>query len=214
MRVYKLPSAVLLIIFLFSNLSFSQEEQLQNDSFDSLKIKRINLGLKLGIPNVIGGSAEIILPLFGNRLSPFFDYSGFNIETSDLETDFFYMEYGTNIYLSKKGKGFFVSIGQAKFDTELTFKNLNFSDGNQSLSGTGSTDFNFNTANLKLGVKTGGTLYFRFEVGYGFGNIPDTIDFTATSNGITDSFSEEIPPIPGLNKSGILIGNIGFGLAF
>ena len=83
-----------------------------------------------------------------------------------------------------------------------------------SSTGTVSTEFNFNTTNLKLGIKTSGKLYFRFEVGFGFGDIPDSIDFTATVDGITESFSEEIPPIPGLGQSGILIGNIGFGVAF
>ena len=36
-----------------------------------------------------------------------------------------------------------------------------------SSTGTVSTDFNFNTTNLKLGIKTSGTFYFRFEVGFG-----------------------------------------------
>ena len=86
--------------------------------------------------------------------------------------------------------------------------------GRQSTSGDASTAFNFNTANLKLGIKTGGTIYFHFEVGYGFGDIPDTIDFTATADGITESFSEELPPIPGLSSGGILIGTVGFGVSF
>jgi hypothetical protein len=46
------------------------------------------------------------------------------------------------------------------------------------------------------------------------GTIPDRLNFTATSGGITESFSEEIPAIPGLNANGLLIGNIGIGLSF
>jgi len=51
-------------------------------------------------------------------------------------------------------------------------------------------------------------------VGYGIGSIPDQLSFTATSNGITEQFTEEIPAIPGIGTNGLLIGNIGFGLSF
>ena len=51
-------------------------------------------------------------------------------------------------------------------------------------------------------------------MGYGFGNIPESVDFTATASGITESFSEEIPPIPGVSSNGTIIGNIGFGISF
>jgi hypothetical protein len=46
------------------------------------------------------------------------------------------------------------------------------------------------------------------------GSIPDSIDFIATSNGITESFSEDVPAIPGLSSGGLLISNFGFGLSF
>ena len=46
------------------------------------------------------------------------------------------------------------------------------------------------------------------------GSIPESIDFIATSNGITESFSEDVPAIPGLSSAGLLISNFGFGLSF
>ena len=206
-------------IFLFISLSIcpliqSQDNEVVIKTSDSLKIKRVNLGLKLGIPNVVGGSAELILPILGNRIAPFIDYSGFNIDTNDLATNFSYLEYGASLYFNKKGNGFFIALGQGQFNTNLTFYDLEFSEDGQSTTGTASTDFNFNTTNLKLGIKTGGSFYFRFEVGYGFGNIPESVDFTATASGITESFSEEIPPIPGVSSQGTIIGNIGFGISF
>ena len=46
------------------------------------------------------------------------------------------------------------------------------------------------------------------------GSIPDSLNFTATSKGITETFSEDIPSIPGLSSEGLLIGNIGLGISF
>ena len=211
MRKISLKLVILLSLVLFSNRAFSQVEKVE--ALDSIKVKYINLGVKLGIPNLIGGSAEIILPILGNRIGPYFDYSGFSIDTDEIGTSFSYLEYGANLYFNQKGNGFFLSLGQGKFNTELAFNALDF--GNLLvLPEPITTDFNFNTTNIKLGIKSGGTFYFRFELGFGLADIPDSVDFIATYGGITKSFSEELPPIPGISTSGILIGNIGFGFSF
>ena len=211
MRKISLKLVILLSLVLFSNFTFSQLEEVE--ALDSIKVKYINLGVKLGIPNLIGGSAEIVLPILGNRIAPYFDYSGFSIDTDDIGTSFSYLEYGANLYFNQKGNGFFLSLGQGKFNTELAFNALDF--GNLLLlSEPITTDFNFNTTNIKLGIKSGGTFYFRFELGFGLADIPDSVDFIATYGGITKSFSEELPPIPGISTSGVLIGNIGFGFSF
>ena len=211
MRKISLKLEILLSLVLFSNLAFSQVEEVE--ALDSIKVKHINLGVKLGIPNLIGGSAEIVLPILGNRIAPYFDYSGFSIDTDEIGTSYSYLEYGANLYFNQKGNGFFLSIGQGKFNTEIAFNALDF--GNLLvLSEPITTDFNFNTTNIKLGIKSGGTFYFRFELGFGLADIPDSVDFIATYGGITRSFSEELPPIPGISTSGVLIGNIGFGFSF
>ena len=73
------------------------------------------------------------------------------------------------------------------------------------------------TTNLRLGLKTGGAFYFKIEMGYGFGNIPKRLILRAIDN-FDPSYSElssnEIPEINGISESGMLVGNIGFGLAF
>ena len=153
-------------------------------------------------------------PILNNKIAPFLDFSGLNIDIDDVGTDFSYLEYGANFYFNEKGNGFFISLGQGKFNTDLNFYNLEFNENGQSTIGDASTNLKFSTTNIKTGIKTGGTFYFRFEVGYGFGSIQKTVEFNATANGISDSFTEEIPPIPGVNSGGILIGNIGFGLSF
>lgn len=206
----------LLFFFLLINVSlvYSQVEESTNEITDSINLNRFNLGLKLGIPNVIGVTAEVLLPVLKNRVAPFFDYSGFNIETNDLDTNLTYLEFGANLYFNEKGNGFFISLGQSQFNTNLVYYNLNFNDEIQSVTGTGAAKFDFTTTNLKLGIKTKDTFYFRFEVGFGFGNIPDFIEFTATEKNIVQNFSEKLPPIPGVNSNGIIIGNIGFGISF
>ena len=43
---------------------------------------------------------------------------------------------------------------------------------------------------------------------------PETLTFNASSNNITQSFTEETPSIPGVSSNGILVGNIGLGFSF
>ncbi|MDG2062754.1 MAG: hypothetical protein P8J67_04230, partial [Flavobacteriaceae bacterium] len=133
-----------------------------------------------------------------------------------VETTIAYTEYGINYYFNKKANGFFVGVGKGSLSTDLTFKNLPFPSGLQSLIGSGSTVLNLETTNFKLGVKTAGTIFFRFELGYGVGKIPDSLNFIASLNGISESFTKAIKDtqIPGLGSNGILIGNIGFGFSF
>ena len=207
-------STISLFAFLLSYNTNAQENKINEQSVDSVKAKYISIGAKIGVPNVIGGSAEIILPFLGNHFAPFFDYSGFKINTDDIESNLKYIEYGVNFYFSKKGHGFYVGAGQAVLDTDITFKKLEFSEAGITVKGSGAANLELKTTNFKLGIKTGGRFYFRFEVGYGIGDVPSELNFSATSSGITQNFSEEIPAIPGLGTSGVLIGNIGFGISF
>ena len=205
---------IILIGVLVSQNLQSQDEEYIDEIEDSIKIRRINFGLKLGIPNVIGGSIEFLPPIFNNKVAPFLDFSGLNIDIENVGTDFSYLEYGANFYFKGKGNGFFISLGRGDFNTDLNFYNLEFNENGQSTIGDASTNLKFNTTNIKTGIKTGGSFFFRFEVGYGFGSIQNTVEFSAMANGISDNFTEEIPPIPGVNRGGILIGNLGFGLSF
>ena len=105
---------IILIGFLFSQNLQSQNEEYTNEIEDSIKIRRINFGLKLGIPNVIGGSIEILPPILNNKIAPFLDFSGLNIDIDNVGTDFSYLEYGANFYFNEKGNGFFISLGQGE----------------------------------------------------------------------------------------------------
>ena len=194
--------------------SFAQTESSKEENKDSLKVKHFSIGLKLGFPNLASGSAELTLPILNNHFAPYIDYSKIPLNFESVETTIAYTEFGINYYFNKKANGFFLGIGKGSLSTDVTFTNLLFSSGLKSLIGSGSTELNLDTTNFKLGVKTSGTVFFRFELGYGLGKIPDSLNFIATLNGISESFTESIPPIPGLTTSGILIGNVGFGFAF
>ena len=208
---------LLISIFLFSISIVAQEtEENPIKSEDSLKLNHFALGIKIGIPNIVGGSAEIMLPILNNHFAPFLDYNSFSLTFSNLEANLSSIGYGVKYYFGEKGKGFFMSLGRSALKTDIVFNDLLFVDNvaQKSITGTGKTELQLNTTDFKVGIKTGGTIYFLFELGYGFGDIPDSLNFTATSNGITESFSEDIPPLPGLGSNGILIGNVGFGIAF
>ena len=194
--------------------SFAQTESSKEENKDSLKVKHFSIGLKLGFPNLASGSAELSLPILNNHFAPYIDYSKIPLNFESVETTIAYTEFGINYYFNKKANGFFLGVGKGSLSTDVTFTNLLFTSVLQSLIGSWTTELNLDTTNFKLGVKTAGTVFFRFELGYGLGKIPDSLNFIATLNGISESFTESIPPIPGLTTSGILIGNVGFGFAF
>ena len=216
---------LLTILMVFSAIGFAQEADQQEETLDSLApgIKRFSVGLKIGVPNIAGLSLEGVTPLLDNRVAPFFDYSSFNVNPDEVEVGLSYTEFGTNIYFGNKGKGVYAGIGFGTLSTDLTFTDIVLSDNNEnSGSGEATISPSINTTNIKLGIKTGGRFYFRLELGYGFGDIPDTIDvsgnFSYTENGQTitgnGTTTEEFPTIPGVGTSGVIVGNFGFGLSF
>ncbi|MBL31030.1 MAG: hypothetical protein CMC81_07330 [Flavobacteriaceae bacterium] len=204
---------ILIIIFLFSiNLS---AQNIGNDTLDieiEKPIKRFSLGLKIGTPNMIGGAVQYTLPVLNNHISPYINFSGYDIEIDNTQINLNYSEYGLKLYFSDKAKGLYAGIGASSFKSSLAYKDVSLSGG---LSGDGSVDLNIDTTILKLGIKTGGTLYFSLELGYGFGEIPNQLTFNAiSSTGISESVTEEIPKIPGIGSNGMVVGNIGFGISF
>ena len=185
--------------------------QFSTAQMESPSSKRISVGAKVGVPNILSLNGEFVLPILDNHFAPFIDYGAFDIEDGATDVGLKYTEFGLNYYFGSKGKGFYIGAGIAELSTDLIFNDLEFDDGT---TGSGSVGVDIGTTNLKLGLKTGGVFYFRIEAGYGLGSPPKTIDFEATANGVTETFSEPIPEIPGVNESGLLIGNIGFGFSF
>ncbi|MFQ3341622.1 MAG: hypothetical protein ACI9TK_001287, partial [Flavobacteriaceae bacterium] len=203
-RIISKYTTLFFVLFFTVSLSAQSDGEEQNiNDMDSLNVKRISIGIKLGIPNIAGGSGELILPILNNHFAPYIDYSSFDLPLEDIETSLSFIEYGIKYYFGKKGHGLFASIGQSKLDADITFNKLTFSDDTGSTSGSAKVPLELNTTNLKLGIKTGGAFFFRFEIGYGIGDIPSELNFDATANGISESFTEDIPSIPGLGSGGI-----------
>ena len=212
-----------LLIFT-SNFSFSQNLQ----KIDTIKIdtisnlKSFSFGIKMGIPNVIGLTTEAILPIFKNRVSPYFDYSSFKLNPDKTSIDLNYTDYGINIYINSKGSGLYASLGSGNLSTLILFEEIELTDenGNKGL-GNAQIKENINTFNVKLGIKSNSKIFFRLEVGYGIGRIPNNLNLTGNFGYEKDgmfynskgSSIESFPTVPGIGKKGIIIGNFGFGIS-
>tara|TARA_R110002072_G_scaffold130635_1_gene269576 strand:- start:102 stop:722 length:621 start_codon:yes stop_codon:yes gene_type:complete len=203
---------IFLILSIISTAYVSAQDISITDSIS--KSKTISIGVKIGAPNILSLNGEFVLPILNNHIAPFIDYGSFSLDIENTQADLKYLEYGLNIYFGNKGKGLYVGAGSGKLTNEFTFNDLTFEDNGVSLKGSATTSLDINALNLKLGFKSGGLIYFRIEAGYGIGTIPDRLNFTATSGGITETFSEEIPAIPGIGSNGFAIGNIGLGVSF
>ena len=199
-------------------LLFSLKVSAQNFENDSLNIeiensiKRFSFGLKIGTPNMIGGAVQYILPITNNHFAPYVNYSGYDIKIENTQINLNYSEFGVKYFFKNTGKGIYTAVGISSFSSSLAYTDVSLTGG---LTGDGSVDLNIDTTIVKLGLKTGGTLYFSFELGYGFGTIPDSLTFNAVSStGISESVTEDIPNIPGIGSGGMVVGNIGFGISF
>lgn len=226
MKIMKKFNLLIAVLF-FCSIAFAQEAQETEPQLDQTeeqpkskkekKILPIRIGLKLGTPNGIGGNLEYVTPLLQHRIAVYGDYSVLNAEVEDADNNFKYYEFGTNIYFSKnKGRGLYGSFGYGVLNINSTGGDYETDDGDTITNSK--ADFNVETLNVKLGLKLGRRVYFRTELGYGFGEIPQEIIVTGTINDtpaqeVVD-ISEDISEIPGISENGYLIFNIGFGIGF
>ena len=203
--------AILILLFSISISAQNIEKDSLNVELEN-SIKRFSLGLKIGTPNMIGGAVQYVLPITNNHFAPYANYSGYDIEIENTEINLNYSEFGVKYFFKNTGKGLYTAVGISSFSSSLAYTDVSLTGG---LTGDGSVDLNIDTTIVKLGLKTGGTLYFSFELGYGFGTIPDSLTFNAVSStGISESVTEDIPNIPGIGSGGMVVGNIGFGISF
>jgi hypothetical protein len=110
----------------------------------------------------------------------------------------------------------YLSAGTANLSTKFTFNDLSLDNG---VRGTGTVTEEINTFNLKLGIKSKGRIYFRFELGYGLGDIPNELSVVGSGTApsgqtVSETITEPIPSLPGVNDNGVIIGNFGIGFSF
>lgn len=187
--------------------------------------KTLSAGLKVGVPNLVTLSGEVHLPFLSN-IAVYADYSDIKLNAEDLQLDnangnanLGYFEYGANLYLGKRpGRGVYLGAGIANFNADLELTDIEIDDGAQT--GNATTNVKFNTTNFKLGIKTGGFIYMRMEVGYAMGDLPTAVTINATtsdnsySETIVEEFNYEEMQVPGLSEKGMPLFNLGLGLSF
>ena len=220
----RLIVTIFTIVFVLTNKSFSQNfQKIDTIEIDTISnLKRFSFGIKMGIPNILGLTTEAILPIFKNRMSPYFDYSSFKLNPDTTSIDLNYTDYGINIYVNSKGNGLYASLGSGTLSSLIFFEKIELTDdnGNKGI-GTARLKENINTYNIKFGIKSNSKIFFRLEVGYGIGKIPNNLNLTGSfdyeKDGISyfsnGSSSESFPTIPGIGKKGIIMGNFGFGIS-
>lgn len=202
-RLFNCKSALLILCLLVSGILFSQE-------------KPIRIGVKIGLPNVIGGNVEYVTPLLNKRLAATIDYS--SLKGSSPEDDaggsFNYFAAGINYYFSKEGKGLYGNLGYGIFNGNATFTDVDSEDGTKT-NGVSKVDISYKSLNIMIGAKLGGLFYFRPEIGFALPGFPDDIveNVTFPDNSTeTQSFASN-EDVPSIIRSGFIF-NIGFGFAF
>jgi len=191
-----------------------EEGALQESTKFDDEIKRLSIGFKVGIPNIASLGLQYNLPIFNNHLAPFIEYSSYSYDDAEVEGNLNFSEFGASYFFNESGKGLYVGVGLSSLKLDVLYNNISLDFGK---TGSGSTEIALNTTNLKLGLKTGGRIFLRLEMGYGLGDLPTQVTFVASENSnpsYTETTTEDIPDIPGISENGLIIGNIGFGLSF
>ncbi|MBV1887871.1 MAG: hypothetical protein KUG51_01120 [Urechidicola sp.] len=207
--------SLLLAILLICSVAFSQEEENEDSKRKGKRILPFRIGLKAGLPNGIGGNVEYVTPLLNDRIAFFGDYSGFSTNIDDADAKMQYYEFGTNIYLfGGKGRGVYGSLSYGKLNLDANYDDYEFDTSSGTVTADAEGEYEVGTFNVKAGLKVGRRFYFRTELGYGFGSVPQEFVITGTANGMTESETVEIPEIPGMSENGYVMFNIGFGIGF
>lgn len=207
--------SLVFVMLLFCSIAFSQDEENEDTKRKGKRILPFRIGLKVGIPNGVGGNIEYVSPLLNDRIAFFGDYSGFSTTIDDADTKLQYFEFGTNIYLfGNKGRGVYGALSYGKLNLDASYDNYEFDTGSGVVTADASGEYEVGTFNVKVGLKMGRRFYFRTELGYGFGSVPQEFVISGTANGMTEYEIIEIPKIPGMSENGYVMFNLGFGIGF
>ena len=169
----------------------------------SAQEKPFRVGLKFGLPNIVGLNAEYATPILGGRLAPSLDFSYFSINVAGTKSSFSYFELGPLVYFKSDGKGPYAGLTYGRIGFKGSYTDPSLGDGEGSLG--------INRVNIKLGGKFGGGFYFRPEIGWALrvGDSKVKVKYTDTNGQVTT----QTETVPGFLGGGIIF-NIGFGVAF
>ncbi len=199
----------------FPIVGFSQfYKEKKSDIIEDNSLKRFSVGVKFGLPYMAVLGAQYTLPFFNNHFAPYFDYSQYSYEKNNEDAQFRFSEFGISYFFNQIGKGLYAGLSYSNLSYDVKFTNVILENGSK---GYGSEKIDMRTTNLRIGLKTGGTFYFRIEMGYGLGDIPKKLSFKAIDNfdpRYSQIVTKEIPKISGTSEREMLIGNIGVGISF
>ena len=199
----------------FPIVGFSQfYKEKKSDIIEDNSLKRFSVGVKFGLPYMAVLGAQYTLPFFNNHFAPYFDYSQYSYEKNNEDAQFRFSEFGISYFFNQIGKGLYAGLSYSNLSYDVKFTNVILENGSI---GYGSEKIDMRTTNLRIGLKTGGTFYFRIEMGYGLGDIPKKLSFKAIDNfdpKYSQIVTKEIPKISGTSGREMLIGNIGVGISF
>ncbi|WP_258104866.1 hypothetical protein [Marinoscillum sp. MHG1-6] len=137
------------------------------------------VGIKVGVPEVAALSLEYLTPLMEQKLAAAVDGSYF-APTSGME--YMYATIGANLYFSKPGKGFYGHLGYGLTSMTVNFAQL--TEGSfWALFYNKDVNVTEHKVNLKLGYRSGRSVYFRGELGFGLMVSEQISDPNATSSG-------------------------------
>jgi hypothetical protein len=211
----KIAISIVFCLIISSLDTYSQEidtsgEGINENVENKESVKPLRFGVKLGVPSLFTLNAEYVTPLLDNRVAFAVDYLPFKANIGDADVKLNNFEIGSNVYLKNTGKGIYGGVSYYSFNLKgENITNVDFDDGT---TGTGNAEVKFSTVNLKIGAKLGRVFYFRVELGYGFGNLPDTIFITSTDG--STSTSEAIEDEVSFLGAGVPIFNFGIGYSF
>ncbi len=210
-------------ILLSTSYSYSQEYLAENE-FE--EVRHFRIGVKSGIPNLLSGNMEYVLPVLNRKIAVSADYSKINLNAGDfgfeaedgseiMEQEFDYLEAGVNYYFFKPGKSLYAGVSYANYS--LNGNIPNYAENENGAMGDGYLDFSNNSINLKAGAKWGGFFYFRPEVGYAFSPFPSSLPIRVeyedgTSENQELDLSADSSFLDMIYKG--LIYNIGIGFSF
>lgn len=211
----------ILCMLFVATFSFAQQDD--SSSSDS-ELRPFRIGLKFGVPNLASLELEYVTPLLNNRVAPFVNYTGYKHPVENTTASLSTFEIGSNIYISKnnEGKGLYGAVSYQSVKASLDILDYSPENNNPTgtikYDGTSTAKVEYSAVNVKLGAKLGRKFFFRTELGYSFGSLPDEVVIDGTLNGqkVEDriNIEDKLKDVPVISKNGMPIFNIGFGFAF
>ncbi|MFT5513696.1 MAG: hypothetical protein ACI8SE_002105, partial [Bacteroidia bacterium] len=123
---------------------------------DSSKVNQWRICALGGLPRIAGFQGEYILPFAENRYGIKADVSILPNIFPDSKTNTTYTGVGVNRYFNKKASGPYVGLSFGSLF--ITAEEIDYDPVD--------IDVRFNWLGGQLGIKTGNTFFFRFELGY------------------------------------------------